>query len=230
MYKKSLAVLGIAIVMLFCTACGQQRSAVTDDGAKKVVLGIGKGVGDSKEYVDTDAPSPTPTPSPEITEAVPTITEGPTPTADPTITHTVDPSGTFTEDDCAVIVAGVTIRPGMDFTGKEESLGKIIEKLEGVSCLQIGYDVNYYYKGYHIDTVTIDGKQYVYSATFSDVGAATAKGIGVGSTEEDVIAAYGDPHEQTMAGLVYVVGKKRITFLAANDRVTEILLADSSFQ
>ncbi len=230
MHKKCLALCGVIAMILLCTACGQPRNAVTDTGAKKVVLGIGNGVGDSKPYVDTDAPSPTPTPSPDPDEITPTVTEGPTPTVDPTITHIVDPSGTFTEDDCAVIVAGVTIRPGMEFTGKEETLGTIIEKLEGVSCLNIGYDINYYYKGFHIDTVTLAGKQYVYSATFTEVGFATEKGISIGSTEEEVIAAYGDPHEMTMAGLVYVSGKKSVTFIVSKDHVTEIMLADASFQ
>ena len=230
MHKKCLALCGVIAAILLCTACGQPRNAVTDTGAKKVVLGIGSGVGDSKPYEDTDAPSPTPTPTPNPDELTPTVTEGPTPTVDPMVTHIVDTSGTFTEDDCAVIVAGFTVRPGMEFTGKENMPGTIIEKLEGVSCLNIGYDVNYYYKGFHIDTVTLTGKQFVYSATFTEVGAATAKGITIGSTEEEVIAAYGDPHEQTMAGLVYVSDKKRITFLVAKDRVTEILLADASFQ
>ena len=229
MIKKRTAVFVTFVFMLICTACSQQKNAASDKGAKKVVLGIGNSTGDSKAYVDTDAPSPTPTPTP-IEELKPSVSVTPSPTPTPPGGHVINPDGTFTEDDCAVIVAGFTVRPGMDFTGQEEKPGKIKEKLEGVSCLSVGHDINYYYKGFHIDTVTLAGKQYVYSATFSDVGAATAKGITIGSKEEDVIAAYGDPHQQTMAGLVYVVGKKRITLLISKDYVTEILLADSSFQ
>ena len=48
-----------------------------------------------------------------------------------------------------VIAAGVEIRTGMDFMGKENLLGEIKDKLEGVACLEAGNDINYYYQDYH---------------------------------------------------------------------------------
>ena len=152
---------------------------------------------DTPTPTPTPVPTATPTPSPAPTAITATeLTPTPTPTPTPVPTGEVSPSvtpealGTFSAEDCMIIVAGVEIRTGMDYTGKENLPGEIIDKLEGVACLEAGNDINYYYKDFHVDTVTKDGKQIVYSADFTGGGAVTSKKIGIGSTEEELLSTY----------------------------------------
>ena len=231
----ALAMLAVLTLVLF-TACGERRGAPSDDGAVRVVLGIGEGDGDSREYVDTDepvytaTPTPTPTPTPTLTVVTPTgsVTGAPEPSKTPT--DTPDQKGTFKSDDCAVVVGKVTVRPHMDFSGKETTVGKVVEKLEGVSCLDSGYDINYYYDGFNIDTITQNGKQLVYMASFNGGGATTQAGIGIGSTVDDIIKAYGEPTEDSGVSLAYVDGTVQIMFYLEDDVVTEMVVVDTSFQ
>ena len=235
--KQTIALVMLAAVsILLITACGERRGAPPDDGAVRVVLGIGAGDGDSREYVDTDepvytaTPTPSPTPTPTAAVAMPTgsVTGTPEPTEEPT--GTPDLKGTFKSDDCAVVVGKVTGRPHMDFSGMENDAGTVVEKLEGQSCLDSGYDINYYYNGYNIDTITKDGKQLVYMAVFSGGGAKTLRNIGIGASVSDVLAAYGEPTEDSGVSLAYVDGEIQLMFYLDDDTVSEIVIVDTSFQ
>ena len=236
--RKFWFIIVIVAVSAMFTACGGRKGAPSEDGAMRVVLGVGNGDGDSKEYVDTDepvyTPTPTPTSSPTPTVAVkPTtsvspVSGSPEPTDEPT--GTPDQKGTFVRDDCAVTVNGVTIRPHMDFLGKEDSVGKVVDKLEGVSCMDSGYDINYYYDGFIIDTITQNGKQLVYMANFSGGDAKTLRDIGISSSADDVIAAYGEPTEDSGVSLAYIVEEIQMMFYLEDDVVSEIVIVDTSFQ
>ena len=225
-----------AAAVLMLVACGERRGVPSDEGAMRVVLGVGEGDGDSSAYVDTDepvytaTPTPSPTPTPTIVVSTPTGSVTGSPEPSPEVTSIPDLQGTYSEEDCAVTVNGVTVRPNMDFSGKENETGKIVEKLEGQSCLESGYDINYYYDGYNIDTLKQNGKQLVYMASFSGGGAATPRGIGIGSTVDDVIAAYGEPAEDTGVSLVYIAGSMQLLFYLDDDVVSEIVIVDTSFQ
>ena len=236
MKKLGLLIIAIA-VMLALTACGKRRGAPSEDGAMRVVLGVGEGDGDSTLYVDTDEPvytptptfTPTPTPTPEPTTAQPTPSVSGTPETTPEPTQGGG-RGAYAAEDCVVVVNGVAISPNMDFSGKEATVGKVVEKLEGVSCLDSGYDINYYYDGFNIDTITQTGKQLVYMASFNGGGATTQAGIGIGSTVDDIIKAYGEPTEDSGVSLAYVDGTVQIMFYLEDDVVTEMVIVDTSFQ
>ena len=143
MKGKQIKALLLLLVALLLTSCGSSKPD-TKNGARPVVIGLGKGDGDSIPYVDTDAPPATPTPTPTPTPS-PTPTPTPVPTGEVSPSVTPEALGTFSAEDCMIIVAGVEIRTGMDYTGKENLPGEIIDKLEGVACLEAGNDINYYY-------------------------------------------------------------------------------------
>lgn len=227
MKGKQIKALLLLLVALLLTSCGSSKPD-TKNGARPVVIGLGKGDGDSIPYVDTDAPPATPTPTPTPTPS-PTPTPTPVPTGEVSPSVTPEALGTFSAEDCVIIVAGVEIRTGMDYTGKENLPGEIIDKLEGVACLEAGNDINYYYKDFHVDTVTKDGKQIVYSADFTGGGAVTSKKIGIGSTEEELLSTYGEPYSHTLTGMIYQDGVRHLTFYLAKGKVTEMVLSDSSF-
>lgn len=228
MSKRTILVCIFAVLIPVITACSRNDNSLSEDGARKIVIGVGNGTADSTPYQDHDKPTPTPTPSPEVT-ATPVVTMTPVPTG-PVITGTPKGDGAFDESDCAVVVAGIRLFPGMDFTGKEEAVGKVIDKLEGVSCLQAGYDINYYYKGFHVDTIRQNDRQYIYLADFTGGDALTEAGIGIGSSEEDLIAAYGTPYEDSLTQRVYKSGKMQMTFYISDEKVTEFTIVDTSLQ
>lgn len=226
MRRRALAAILIAVLMICLTACSGSP-AYSEEGAHKVAIGIGEDIVGSQPYVDHDKPTPTPTPTPEISATpMPTVTAAPT----PVITNAPSGDGKFTKEDCVVIINDMRIIPGMDFTGKENEPGKVADKLEGVSCLQSGYDINYIYKDFRIDTIRQNERQYIYSAQFKGTGALTNAGIGIGSTEEDVITAYGAPTEDTNTQRIYKTGNWQMSFYIVDEKVTEIYLVDYSFQ
>ena len=66
-----------------------------------------------------------------------------------------------------------------------------------------------------LNIAVIDGKDYPFSITIRDSNVKTAKGIGVGSKKDDVIAAYGEPTKSFDEGaffMVYDLGKTELTF------------------
>lgn len=227
MNRRIRALVLLLIVTAGLTACAEQRSMVTGDGARKVVLGIGNTIAESKPYIDTDEPPVEATPTPTV-EPTPELSVTPEITPSVSVTPGVVKDGTFTASDCEIVIAGVKVRPGMDFTGKEDTLGKIVEKLEGVSCLDVGYDINYYYKGYNVCTFSKDGRQIVYSADFKSGDFETGKGIRIGSREEDLQTAYGMPSIYEEARRIYVSENRQMTFYISGEVVSEIMLVDTS--
>jgi len=66
-----------------------------------------------------------------------------------------------------------------------------------------------------LNIAVIDGKDYPFSIDIRDSNVKTAKGIGVGSKKDDVIAAYGEPtesFEEVAFCIVYDLGKTELTF------------------
>lgn len=227
MKKRAVTAILISAVVLSLAACSPAGSSYAGDGPHKVVIGVGEEIVGSTPYTDHDKPTPTPTPTPEATP-VPTVTDQPEIT--PHVTMPPSGDGVFTKDDIAVIVGEMRITPGMDYTGKENIPGKVVDKYEGVSCLQSGYDINYVYKDFQIDTIRQNERQYIYIADFKGGSAVTEAGIGIGSSEDDVLAAYGTPTEDTLTQRIYISGNLQMAFYITDEKVTEILLVDSSFR
>ncbi len=227
MKGKGVAVVVILILcMLLCASCGQ-KSKLTGDGARKVVLGLGSGDGDSIPFEDTDSPRVSVTPTPEPTPT-PVISVTPEPSIAPSITPNPNQEGSFTEDDCTLMVAGMPLYPGMDFNGRQNLFGTVVQTIEGVSCLDAGKDTNYFYQDFQVCTFARDGKQIVYSADFTGGDCETGKHIKIGSTEDEMLAAYGVPEENAITRQTYVSGTKAMTFLLKDGKITEIIILDQS--
>ena len=224
--KKFVAVIVLMLGTVFCVACGQ-KSKLSGDGARKVVLGLGNGDGDSIPYEDTVSPRVSVTPTPEPTPT-PVVTVTPEPSVTPSVTPDPSLEGSFTEDDCKVMVAGMQLYPGMDFNGRQNLFGTVIQTIEGVSCLDAGKDTNYFYDDFQVCTFAKNGKQIVYSADFTDGKVETSKHIGIGSTEDEMLAAYGVPEENAITRQTYISGSLAMTFLLKDGIITEIIILDQS--
>lgn len=84
-----------------------------------------------------------------------------------------------------------------------------------------------------IDLATLDGK--VQSITVYDYKIKTTKGIGIGSSEEEVLTAYGNSGEKTEADsetdILYELGKYSIDFFFdRNSKVITIIYANNDAQ
>lgn len=138
-------------------------------------------------------------------------------------------SDKFTAADIKVVVNDVTIKLGEDFLPNVDKVGKLTDKLEGQACLESGKDINYYYDGFNVCTMTKDDKQLIYNVDVTKEGYKDAKGIEIGkSTEAELFEAYGTPAENEKLRRVYTAGNYNIIFYVENNIVTEIELLDKS--
>ena len=127
-------------------------------------------------------------------------------------------------------VGEVEISPGKDAVGVLDALGVPIshsEEKEG--CGSDEYVGVYKYQGIGIKTKHVSGREIIDTVTITDDTVRTSKGITVGSSRNDVIAAYGENFEEHPSGIVYRKGQVSLNFSIRDDRVV-LLYYDYEFQ
>ncbi len=138
-------------------------------------------------------------------------------------------SESATQDTSAVEYVGytftygdVTIAMGAEAAELVEALGEPKNYFESESCAFDGLDKVYSYSGFKLNTYPVDDVDYVLSVVFSNDTVETDLGITIGSSREEVLAAYGDPTEELAAALVYDLDGTRITFGISNEAVATV--------
>lgn len=116
----------------------------------------------------------------------------------------------------------VRIPMNVDSAPIVEGLGEPIEYFEAASCAFQGLDKIYYYKGFELGTYPNGDKDYVSYVSLMDDSVATDKGIYLGSTLDEVIAAYGNEYSEEGTSYVYRLGETKLTFIMEEDTVTSI--------
>lgn len=128
---------------------------------------------------------PTEAPTEPVTEAP---TEATTIVETTVISTLVAPNGTFTEDDMRFTFDGISVKPGdssIDFRNLMQGKGYVsTEPVDGMQF--ISYDE----QGIKLELVDNDDAT-LKAITLSNEKASTEKGIHIGSTVEEVNAAYG---------------------------------------
>ncbi len=94
--------------------------------------------------------------------------------------------------DMAVVVNGATYHVRTDSASVLDQLGNEYEYYEVVSCVYNGYDKEFEYEGISVCTVPVDGKDIIEQFKITGGDYSTVRGIKIGSTRDEVIAAYGD--------------------------------------
>ena len=108
-----------------------------------------------------------------------------------------------------------------------EALGTPKDQYTSESCAFGGEDTVYYYSSIQISTNNEDGYERIYSIYLEDDLVSTEKGICVGSTADDVKAAYGEPGDKSSdACLVYEKDSMTLNFNLTDGVVTTILYND----
>lgn len=136
-------------------------------------------------------------------------------------TQVTEEAGALTEEDFVVDINGVAVKLGDDMSTLEPSLGEPDSYETAKSCMGAGEDKVYEFGGITIYTYPIDGVDVVSAIEFA--GEETlAAGIGVGSTKDEVLAAYGSDCEQDEYGMTYELGDKTLGIELDGDSVSFI--------
>ena len=118
---------------------------------------------------------------------------------------------------------GATVELNSELDPAIEALGDYLDVSSELSCHGKGEDMTYTYDGFVVNSYPRDGKDYVMEIVVSNAGIPTSKGIEVGSSASDVVAAYGSGYKEVGVYYAYDAGdKKSLQFYIENDAVKEI--------
>ncbi len=106
--------------------------------------------------------------------------------------------------------------PLLDFIGESDSY------FEAASCAFDGLDKTYTYSDVEIITYPDEDVDYVSSVRLLSNAAATPEGITIGSSKEDVVAAYGEDFEAFGEQYTYEDGDAQLYILFENDAVVSL--------
>lgn len=116
---------------------------------------------------------------------------------------------------------GSTVAIDDDMATVLEALGEPQSYFEAASCAFEGLDKTYTYSGFTIVTRP-EETDLVTSILLTDDSTATPEGVYIGSTAEDVTAAYGEAAGQTDTLLSYTRGGTTLNFILSGGSVISI--------
>ena len=103
-----------------------------------------------------------------------------------------------------------------------EELGEWENYVETTSCAFKGLDKTYSYPGFDLYTYPLDGKDNVNSVYFVDDTVSTPEGIHIGSTKEEMEAAYGTDYEEEFGAYTYTKDKSKLQFLVTDGVIDSV--------
>jgi hypothetical protein len=103
-----------------------------------------------------------------------------------------------------------------------EALGEPVDYFEAASCAFQGLDKQYYYNGFELGTYPKGTQDFVSYVNIQDDTVSTDQGIALGSTLEELLAAYGEDYTQKGTSYVYKKGETKLTFIVEEGTVTQI--------
>ncbi|MBQ7248307.1 MAG: hypothetical protein IJS22_09500 [Lachnospiraceae bacterium] len=103
-----------------------------------------------------------------------------------------------------------------------EALGEPKNYVETPSCAFNGLDKEYNYGSFILYTYPMDDVDYVLQVVLMDDLVSTAEGVSIGSSRDQVTAAYGDGAKTVGTGLEYDKGDCQLTFVMDGDTVKSI--------
>jgi len=113
--------------------------------------------------------------------------------------------------------------PAPALAALKEALGEPLSELPCPSCALKAMDIDYTYDGFKV-TVTYpeEGDDYITTVKLSGDNYAIPGGISIGSTAEEVFAAYGTDYSEKNGHYYYTEGLGVLHLAIANGKVTQI--------
>lgn len=123
----------------------------------------------------------------------------------------------------------VSFTIGDDADAVVSALGEPVSYFESPSCGGGAEpDKTYTYAGFKFDTVNTGGKDNIVKIVILDDSVTTPEGISIGSTRDEVIAAYGDGFTEASNGsLIYSADNCSLMFAIKDATVTVIHYAEN---
>jgi len=122
----------------------------------------------------------------------------------------------------AFAIQGVTIYMDQDIDIVLEQLGEPLGVFEAPSCAFDGIDRIFSFPGVQIHTYPEGELDFVHTISIRDDSVTTMGGIYLGSSWEDVLAAYGNDYEQEFGMVTFTRGQTTLSFFIEDDMVTGI--------
>ncbi len=119
-------------------------------------------------------------------------------------------------------VNGCKLPMNAEFGPFREYLGEPDSYFEAESCAFDGLDKTFDYPGFELVTYPVDGVDYISNIYFLDSTVATPEGITIGSTLEDMIAAYGEDPTEDLGLYQYTDGDTQLSFLVEDGEVRSV--------
>ncbi len=152
-----------------------------------------------------------------ITTPAPTSSVGsPTATTAPVITEPEENEAYYFEYN------GIRIEIDAELSAVKAQLGEPNFFFEAESCAFEGKDRIYTYNGFELYTYTSGETEYIFSILFIDDSGKTPEGIGLGSSFEDMTAAYGENHTKEFEQYTYFKGNTKLSFLFEDGEVISV--------
>ena len=117
---------------------------------------------------------------------------------------------------------GKEVAVNADMADVLAQLGAEQSYFEAESCAFEGLDKTYTYPGFVITTRPDGENDYVNSIRLTDDTVSTQEGVYIGSSEAEVITAYGESTSDTEGLLTYTAGDVILSFLLEDGVVTSI--------
>lgn len=118
-------------------------------------------------------------------------------------------------------VKDASISIDQNMTEVLDVLGEANSYFEAASCAFKGLDKTYTYSGFVITTRPDGDKDYVNSILLTDDSVTTAEGIYIGSSQDDVLAAYGQANVENDV-IQYTLGNTTLNFILKDGAVISI--------
>lgn len=109
-----------------------------------------------------------------------------------------------------------------EFTQLASWLGEPVSYFEAASCAFDGLDKTYNYPGIELVTYPVDGVDYISDIYFTDDTVATPEGIKLGSTLEEMLAAYGEDYTENFGQYSYTDGDTILSILVEDGAVAAV--------
>lgn len=116
----------------------------------------------------------------------------------------------------------VTIGMNEDVAPALSGLGAYDNYAESPSCAFKGLDKIYSYQGFDLYTYPKGSADYVNSIYFIDDSVSTPEGIRLGSTTEEMLAAYGEDYTEEYGVYTYTKDKSTLSFIVTDGVIESV--------
>lgn len=120
-------------------------------------------------------------------------------------------------------INGVTVQVDMDMDELAALLGESKSIFEAPSCAGEGISYIYNFTSYEIETYpAADGKNRIGFIVLKDDTVATAEGIDLSMTKEDIIQVYGENYEENGSQITYEKDGTKLNFIYEGNNIISI--------